>query len=90
MLERSEGLADWTEHHIQETQGISSHVSSRSSDQSTQLGHLSHLESRYRRKLQLRPVQIMCENWVFMSVPHRELVSSVMAYILIVLWFEQQ
>jgi hypothetical protein len=36
------------------------------------------------RRLHLRPVQIMCENCVFMLVPHRELVSLVMAYILIV------
>jgi hypothetical protein len=66
VLERSEGLADWTEHHIQEIQRIRSHVSAGPSDQSTQSGHLSHLESRYHkpevRKLQFRPVWIVCEN----------------------------
>jgi hypothetical protein len=47
MLERSECLADWNKHHIQEIQGICPHVSGRPSDQSTQLGHLSHLDSTY-------------------------------------------
>jgi hypothetical protein len=50
MLERREGLAHWTEHHIQEIQWIRPHVSSTSSDQSTQLGHLSHLDSRYHSR----------------------------------------
>jgi hypothetical protein len=40
MLERREGLADRTQHHTQEIQGIRPHVSARPSDQSTQLGHL--------------------------------------------------
>jgi hypothetical protein len=53
MLERSEGLADWTKHHIQETQEIRPHCSARPSDQSTQLGHLSHLDSdNYRSRSQ--------------------------------------
>jgi hypothetical protein len=52
MLQRSEGLVDWTKHHLQEIQGICQHVSGRSSDQSTQLGHLSHLDSRYRSRSQ--------------------------------------
>jgi hypothetical protein len=47
MLERSEGLTDWTKHYLQEMQGIRPHVSGRLSDQSTQLGHLSHLHSHH-------------------------------------------
>jgi hypothetical protein len=47
MLERSEDLADWTKHHLQEIRGIHPHVCGRSSNQSTQLGHLSHLDSHY-------------------------------------------
>jgi hypothetical protein len=47
-LERSEGLADWTKHHIQEIKGIRSHVFGSAFDQSTQHGHLPHLDSHYR------------------------------------------
>jgi hypothetical protein len=50
MVERSEGLADWTQYHIQEIQGIRlhvAHISNRLSNQSTQLGHFSHLDSHY-------------------------------------------
>jgi hypothetical protein len=36
------------------------------------------------RKLQLRPLQIMCENIVFMLVSYREIVSLVITSILIV------
>jgi hypothetical protein len=50
MFERSEGFADWTKYHIQEIQGIRPHVSDRPSDQSPQLGHLSHLDSDYRSR----------------------------------------
>jgi hypothetical protein len=52
MLEWSEGLANWSQHHIQEIQGISRHFSDRPSDQSTQLGHLSHLDPRYHSRSQ--------------------------------------
>jgi hypothetical protein len=52
MLERREGLADSTRHHIQELQGTRPHVSDRPSDQSTQLGSLSHLDSHYRSRSQ--------------------------------------
>jgi hypothetical protein len=52
MLERSGGLADWTEHHVQEIQGIQPHVSGRSYGQSTQLRHLSCLDSHYRNRSQ--------------------------------------
>jgi hypothetical protein len=52
MLEWSEGLADWTKHHIQVTHGIRPLVSCRSSDQSAQFGHLSHLDSRYHSRSQ--------------------------------------
>jgi hypothetical protein len=48
MLETSDSLADWTKYHLQEIQGICPHVSGRSFDQSTQLGHLSHLGFHYR------------------------------------------
>jgi hypothetical protein len=47
VLEIREGLVDWTEYHLQEVQGIRPHVSGRSSDQSTQLGHLYHLDYHY-------------------------------------------
>jgi hypothetical protein len=33
-----------TKHHMQEIQGFRPHVSARPSDQSTQLGHLTHLD----------------------------------------------
>jgi hypothetical protein len=59
MLERSVGLADRTKHHLQEIQGLRPDISNRPSDQTTQLGHLSHLDSHYRsrsQKLQLHPV----------------------------------
>jgi hypothetical protein len=52
MLERSEGFADWTRHHIREIQGIHSHVSERPTDQSTRLGYPSHLDCRYRSRNQ--------------------------------------
>jgi hypothetical protein len=42
----------WTKHHTQEIQGICPHVSGRSSNQSTQLGHLSHLDSHYHSRSQ--------------------------------------
>jgi hypothetical protein len=35
------------------------------------------------RKLQNRPVQIMCENFIFMLVPHIEFVSLILTFILI-------
>jgi hypothetical protein len=49
MLQRNEGLADSTKHHSQKIQGISPSVSGRPSDQSTQLGHLSHLHFPYQK-----------------------------------------
>jgi hypothetical protein len=49
MLERSEGLADWTRHCLQEIQGIRLHVSGRSSDKSTQPGNFSHYLSRSQK-----------------------------------------
>jgi predicted GIY-YIG superfamily endonuclease len=52
MLDWSEGLADWNQHHIQEIQGISPHVSAGPSDQSTQFGHFSHLDPRYHSRSQ--------------------------------------
>jgi hypothetical protein len=51
--------SDLTKHDIQKIQGICPHVSDRPFDQSTQLGHLSHLASPYTaevKKLQLCPV----------------------------------
>jgi hypothetical protein len=50
MLEWSPGLADRTEQHTQEIQGIRPHVSGRPSDQSDQLGHLSHLDFHYHSR----------------------------------------
>jgi hypothetical protein len=52
MLEWSEGLADWAQHHIQEIQVISPHVSTGPSDKSTQFGHLSHLDPFYHSRSQ--------------------------------------
>jgi hypothetical protein len=52
MLERSEGVANWSKHHTQEIQRIRPHVSGRSSDQSIHLGHLSPLDSSYRSRSQ--------------------------------------
>jgi hypothetical protein len=50
MLERREGLADSTKHDIQQilVQTICPRVSATTSDQSTQLGRLSHPDPRYR------------------------------------------
>jgi hypothetical protein len=39
------------------------------------------------RKLQLRPVKIMCGNCVFILVPYRKFLSLVMTSLLTVLWF---
>jgi hypothetical protein len=50
MLEQSESLADSAHHHIQEIQGTSPHISAGSSNQSTQFGHLSHLDPRDRSR----------------------------------------
>jgi hypothetical protein len=52
-----------------------SNRSDRPSDQSTQLGHLFHLNSRYRsrsKKLQLRPVQMEWENLFFLCWYHKK------------------
>jgi hypothetical protein len=51
-MERSEAFADLTKRHIQEIHWIRPHVSGRSSDQSTQLGHISHLDSHYWSRCQ--------------------------------------
>jgi hypothetical protein len=59
MLECSEGLADWAQHHMQEIQGIRPHVSAAASDQSTQCGHLSiwtPVITAEVKRLQLRQV----------------------------------
>jgi hypothetical protein len=52
VLERSEDLAGWTKHNLQETQGICPYISGRLSDRSTQLGYLSHLDSYYHSRSQ--------------------------------------
>jgi hypothetical protein len=52
MLEWSDGLADRTKHHIQ--------VSGRSSDQSIQLRHLSHLDSRRWSRSQKNTTLFCC------------------------------
>jgi hypothetical protein len=44
MLERREGLADSSKQHTQEIQKIRPHVSARPTDQSIQVGYLSHLD----------------------------------------------
>jgi hypothetical protein len=52
-----------TRRHIREIQATRPHVSDRPSDQSTQPGHLSHLDSLTAaevKKLQLRPVGKLC------------------------------
>jgi hypothetical protein len=77
----------------------STHVSDRPSDQSTHLGHLSHLDSHYHRKKKNKKQKtknknkknyksIQCRLYmktVVMVVPYRKFVSLMMAYILIVL-----
>jgi hypothetical protein len=62
MLERGEGLADWTRRLVHEIQGIRPHVSDIPSNQSTQLGHLSHLESHYhsRSKKKRNYISVQC------------------------------
>jgi hypothetical protein len=60
MLERHKGLAVLTKHHIQEVQGICPHVSDRPSDQSTQLGHLSHLNSCYHSRSKKNYISVQC------------------------------
>jgi hypothetical protein len=40
------------QHHIQEIQGISPHISTGPSDQSTQFGHFSHLDPCYHSRSQ--------------------------------------
>jgi hypothetical protein len=52
MLESSEGLADWTKHHIQEIQGIHPHVSVDHPISQPNFGHLSLLHSHYRGRSQ--------------------------------------
>jgi hypothetical protein len=47
MFESSEGLADWTRHHVQEIHGIRPRVSAGPSDLPAQLLHLSHPVSHY-------------------------------------------
>jgi hypothetical protein len=71
-----EGLEYWTEHRIHEIQGTRSHVSNVPFDQSTHLGHLSHLDSCYhsRSKKTTTPSGV---DWVgelvfFRLVPYRE------------------
>jgi hypothetical protein len=57
---------------------IRPHVSGRPSDQSMQLGHPFHLDSRYHsinKKLQLRPVKIKWENYMFLYRYHTENLS---------------
>jgi hypothetical protein len=69
MLERNEGIADSTKHHIQEIQGIRPHVSDRPFDQSNQLGHLSHMDSNYhsRSKKNYNSVQGRLNGKIFVS-----------------------
>jgi hypothetical protein len=52
----TELLCSWTKHHPQEIQGICPHGSCRPSDQSTQLGHLSHLDSYCHSRSQRTPI----------------------------------
>jgi hypothetical protein len=86
MLERSKGLTDWSKHHIQEIQGIRPHVSDRPSDQTTQLGLLSHLDYRYHKK-NYNSVQcrLRGENLCF-YVGTTQRISAVMTSFLIVPW----
>jgi hypothetical protein len=42
------------------------------------------------RELQLHPLWIKHENYVFMLLPYRKVVSLVMIYVLVTLWFCQQ
>jgi hypothetical protein len=56
----SEGPAYCAEHHLQEIQGIHPHSSDSPSDQSTQLGHLSNLDSPYRSGSQKTINSVQC------------------------------
>jgi hypothetical protein len=71
-------------------QGICPHVSDRPSDQSTQLGHFSHLDSHYHSRSQ-KTTTPSSVDWVgkfvfVVLMPYREFFSLVMTSILIVLW----
>jgi hypothetical protein len=84
MMERSEVLADWTEHNLQEIQEICPHVSACASDQSTRCLDISGLP------IIAADSSVQCTVWqscIFLLVPHREFVSLVMTSILGVLWF---
>jgi hypothetical protein len=78
MLERIEGLTDSTKHHLQESQEIRPHVSGRSSDLSTQLGHLSYLDSHYSSRSQkTSSADSVGKLLFFVLVPYEEFVSRV-------------
>jgi hypothetical protein len=47
---KKESFCSLNQNLMQEIQGIRPHVSDRPSDQSTQLGHLSHLDTRYHSR----------------------------------------
>jgi hypothetical protein len=89
MLERIEGLTDSTKHHLQESQEIRSHVSGRSSDQSTQLGPLiiwtSVIVTEVKNCNSIH-FRLFEKFLFFMLVPYREFVCLMTTSILIVLW----
>jgi hypothetical protein len=80
-------LADWTKHRIQ---GIRTRVYDRPSEQLTQPGHLSLLDSCYHRRSK-KSTTVSSVDWVgksmfYVLVPYREFLSPMMVCILIVLW----
>jgi hypothetical protein len=81
MLEQSEGPADLAQHHIQDIQGISPHVSVGSSNQPTQFGYLHHLDprDRSRNKGITTPSSVVrVENLFFLGWHHKEYCISPM------------
>jgi hypothetical protein len=87
VLERSKGLCRLNQ--TPQT-GINSHISGRPSDQSTQHGHLSQLDSCYHCRKKTPTTMSSADyvwNFLFLVlVPYREFISPVMTFILIVLW----
>jgi hypothetical protein len=73
------------------TRGFRLHVSDKQSDQSNQVGHLSHLDSRSHSRSKKNYNSVQCRlrgNFVFSCWYHTEyFVSPMMISILKVLWF---
>jgi hypothetical protein len=89
MLERSESLADWTQHHVQEKQGISPHVSGSSSNHLNYPGCLSHWNSHHwsgSKNFTAPPSLHLWEYYVFMFVLYRSLISVLVLFSVRLYW----